>query len=154
MNRLGSVSRVTLLRPARFREIHIAADEAVVELEDDLASSFVNRLYQPLQSRNHCIRVDAYLAVFCAPQGVNVHVPGDDEPNLSLCKRSVSVDQSFGYGAIFCHGLESRGMDKPVLDLHVVYFGRPKKKTGAPVHGTLPDSVAQRLCEGSCKNSY
>jgi 2-octaprenylphenol hydroxylase len=37
MNRLGSVSRVTLLRPARFREIHIAADEAVVELEDDLA---------------------------------------------------------------------------------------------------------------------
>jgi 2-octaprenylphenol hydroxylase len=34
LERLHSVSRVTLLRPARFREIHVAADEVAVELED------------------------------------------------------------------------------------------------------------------------
>jgi len=34
MHRLGSISRVTLLRPARFREITLAADEAIVGLED------------------------------------------------------------------------------------------------------------------------
>jgi 2-octaprenylphenol hydroxylase len=37
MERLRTVSRVTLLRPASFREIHIAADEVVVELEDGRA---------------------------------------------------------------------------------------------------------------------
>jgi 2-octaprenylphenol hydroxylase len=35
LERLRTVSRVTLLRPARFREIHVAPDEVVVELEDD-----------------------------------------------------------------------------------------------------------------------
>ncbi len=34
MNRLCAVNRVTLLRPARFREIYIAADEVLVELVD------------------------------------------------------------------------------------------------------------------------
>ena len=34
LDRLGAISRVSLLRPARFREIHAAADEAIVELED------------------------------------------------------------------------------------------------------------------------
>jgi len=35
LERLRTVSRITLLRPARFREIHVAPDEVVVELEDD-----------------------------------------------------------------------------------------------------------------------
>jgi 2-octaprenylphenol hydroxylase len=35
LERLRTVSRVTLLRPARFREIHVAPDAVVVELEDD-----------------------------------------------------------------------------------------------------------------------
>ena len=35
LERLRTVSRVTLLRPACFREIHVAPDEVVVELEDD-----------------------------------------------------------------------------------------------------------------------
>jgi 2-polyprenylphenol 6-hydroxylase len=37
MERLRAVSQVTLLRPARFREIHIAADEVIVELDDGRA---------------------------------------------------------------------------------------------------------------------
>jgi 2-octaprenylphenol hydroxylase len=37
MDRLGLLSRITLLLPARFREIHIAADEVIVDLEDGRA---------------------------------------------------------------------------------------------------------------------
>jgi 2-octaprenylphenol hydroxylase len=34
LEKLGTVSRITLLRPAHFREIQVAPDEVVVELED------------------------------------------------------------------------------------------------------------------------
>jgi 2-octaprenylphenol hydroxylase len=37
LDRLRTVDRVTLLRPARFREIHVTPDEVVVELEDGRA---------------------------------------------------------------------------------------------------------------------
>lgn len=34
LEKLGAISRVTLLRPARFREIHVAPEEVTVELDD------------------------------------------------------------------------------------------------------------------------
>jgi 2-octaprenylphenol hydroxylase len=37
LERLAEIRRVSLLRPARFREIHTAADEVIVELEDGRA---------------------------------------------------------------------------------------------------------------------
>jgi 2-octaprenylphenol hydroxylase len=37
LHRLAGISRVSLVRPARFREIHVAADEVIVDLEDGRA---------------------------------------------------------------------------------------------------------------------